>query len=257
MPSDNLEKYFKERIEAVQHKPLPDNSWEPEVAWQQLQQTLPNQTQPLTKQLHPVWLAYAAAVWAIVLFSGLAFWYIADLNKISTNVAKLPANVVAPVAGNITANNQAATKTKMPSPTMPQPELYPKASKKYSMKAARAKQIAVLPPASQPPAPPHFNQQPVPTVPASNLDSSTVPNTMAANGAVNRGTTKPLKITVVLGAPTLARNQPALIFKPAVATQKKIRLRIHSPNNQLTEEVQLATARANSASLPLGAKIEF
>lgn len=254
MPSDNLEKYIKEKLAAVQHTPPPGSNWDPEAAWLKLQQP-----PVLTRHKKTSWFSYAtAAVLVLALLAGLMRQYFVSKQATTeTRVATTPAKETEKATGPSKTTTEKLVKHPAGNitPAVKPHELPPKLAlgKKLqhsvklpfvSVAGPKAAKAPITAPASIPDAPP------AETVTGPDAKATPEAETLAAT------TPPPLKITVVLGNTSTANmlNQTTTNLP---AKRRKTRLRLNVPVPEYTDKGHFASTDSSYQPLKLQARIDL
>ncbi|MGV3588430.1 MAG: hypothetical protein ACO1OF_15605 [Adhaeribacter sp.] len=252
MPSDNLEKYIIDNVEAVQHTPPPGVNWDPEAAWLKLQQP-----PVLTRRKKTTWFSYAAAVVILALLAGLARQYfVPEQPRTEILVATQPAKKILTPANSTEITVTKPTKPQVGNiaPAVKSGELQPKmalskkmerAVKSPALSVASTKiknaAVAVSTPDAQPAA------------------AAAEPEAIATSetATLAETTAQPLKITVVLGKNSTAKmlNQTANNNLPA--KRRKTRLRLNVPDAESMDKGHFATTDSAYQPLKLQARIDL
>jgi hypothetical protein len=252
MPSDNLEKFFKENIEAVQHTPPPGSTWDPEATWLKLQNT------PAPARRRKInWLHYAAAVFVLALLTGLVgqWWQNAPENP-SPVVATTPTNETLPVTKptESAALNKTRSKTGnhnikvIPAPSKP-------------AVAARQQNKLAVPPLALPGTKIKYSEEKTEISvtdkeqPAS-LAENQVSSTLAENTEPPT-IAPPLKITVVLGASSSAKMLAATAPENLPDKKRKNRWRMNVPAIETPDKNHFALTDSAYKPLRLQARIDL
>ncbi|GEO05619.1 hypothetical protein AAE02nite_32830 [Adhaeribacter aerolatus] len=253
MPSDNLEKYIKEKMAAVEHTPPPGTTWNPEAAWLKLQQ------QPVrTRQKRNNWFSYAAAVLVLALLVGLIGLYLVstppddEVTAATTPATEIliPAEPTEITAEKLTKHQANNISPKEKAVELPPQLALVKAIKRstkspfLSVTSTRKESTSVTVPASDP------NAQSAEAAVGSEVIATTEEVKVAETPA------QPLKITVVLG-----KNSTAKMLNHTAdnlpAAKRKTRLRLNIPGPESTDKSHLALTDSAYQPLKLQAQIDL
>lgn len=254
MPFDPLENLFREKAEEVQHTPPPQFNWTPEKSWDKLQPMLPVKK----RRFHSGFYRGIAAGLVLALMTGLFFYRISPDLKSPAAKARMASEESSPIK----PIEEKALEEPMAHPVKEQ--LLPAVAEKKVFRvagggkenAARQERIAgkkampahkVIPSAEPGKGPEQAKEQ------------------LLAVTEAPAESNQPIKVTVVLGAKTLARSGAiAVVASPApdsVSKKKskkdKLRLRIQHMDADFPTDVQLATHKAMSLENGLGTRIKF
>ncbi|KAA5545058.1 hypothetical protein [Adhaeribacter rhizoryzae] len=254
MPSDNLEKYIKENVEAVQHTLPPGVNWDPEAAWLKLQQP-----PVLTRRKKTTWFSYAAAIVILALLAGLARQYfVSEQPRTKTLVATKPAkkiltpakpteNTVAKPVKSQVGNIVSAVKSGEQQLKMALGKKMEQAVKSSALPAANTKinnaTVVVMPGTPE--------VQPAKATEKSEIIAASEAKTPAQT------TAQPLKITVVLGKTSTAKMLSQTANNNLPAKRRKTRLRLNVPVPESVDNGHFATTDSAYQLLKLQARIDL
>ncbi len=249
MPSDNLDKFIKEKIEAVQHTLPPTLNWNPEAGWLKLQQ----QRVPARRQ-KTNWLPYAAAVFALALLAGLMLQNGPSSQKAVKPVAAtaaaekvLPKTVPANQNPKTVAKHQASISSPLVTPEQPIPKVA----------GQKPKQLVKVP------ALPVANSQIKQTPDTTTTRVTDAPATITSGqefvipATPTHPAAQPLKIIIVLGKASSAKVLNHTAQNTLPAKKRNSRFRLNVPNGETRDMAHLALTDSAYQLLKLQARIDL
>jgi hypothetical protein len=255
MPSDNLEEFFKQKIEAVQHTPPPGSNWQPEATWHKLQQTA---IPPRKKERF--WLPYAAAVLVFVLLSGLGWLYSPLTPEVpKPTAATSPRKALVPpfALPKITTGeiNQSKIKETGRIAIAEQPKAKAAAGRK-TMLPAEPPALPVVRPGTQQSQ--HVAQtSTLETEPEYAMTGKVVTDPVLEPTTLPATRAQPLKVTIVLGAGTSGKIINPTAAKNLSDKKRKNRFHINRPDPEPAGNEHLAATDSAAKSLKLQARIDL
>ncbi|MFC6996958.1 hypothetical protein [Rufibacter roseus] len=249
MQSDNLENLFREKVEELQHTPPPQFNWTPEKSWEKLAPAL----QPKPRKLNRGFYWGVAAGLVLALAAGLSLFRLSEIEPVQTIAV-----TTVPAQQQIKPSSLRAKLSQQPEiPSTPENSVIPAQA---TTPTSRTKAFVASQKTEKTTSSVSEN---APTLPEQQQTFLPVPEpvTLSATPAAESKTSS-IKITVVLGAKTLAQQEAlamgATSDTPDLQTpqkKRKLRLRIQKPEPVSPDQYQLATTKP---SLPaIGTRIKL